>query len=117
MKINAFRAKDYNFTADFWDYTETTDSTGAQVKTYHFVRNVSLTAVTTAGTAGKMTLYFQDSESDIRQFVQLFNFKGSDGNELHPHGIWQVDFVGPNINIWGGREGFKARASLFGVDG
>lgn len=116
MKISAFRAADYKFTADLWGYTESTDAAGGEVRHYAFDRTVTLTATTTAGTAGKMTLYFLESEADVRQFDQLQNFKGPDGVELHPHGVWSIDFVGPNINIWGRREGLKARATLFAVN-
>lgn len=117
MKISAFRNADYKFTADLWTYTESTDAQGGAVRTYSFDRTITLTAVTTAGTAGKMTLYFLESEADVRQFDQLYNFKGADGVELHPHGVWQIDFIGPNINIWGRREGLKARATMFAVSG
>lgn len=113
MKIDAFKAKDYSFTADLWTFTNTTDAQGGQVKHYVFSRNIQLILVT--GVFGKMTAYFKDSESDIVLNDQLQNVKDASGQELNPGYVWTIDQFLPNINTWGHREGFKGRVSFSGL--
>jgi hypothetical protein len=113
MKISAFKNKDYNFTADLWTFTNVTDASGGQTKSYTLNRNIKLILVT--GIFGKMTCYFQDSEADLQINDQLRNVKDASGNEMNPGFIWFVDQFVPNINSWGLREGFKGRISFNGL--
>lgn len=115
MKVSAFRNKETKFTADLWTYTTTTDASGGEIKHFAFNRTISFNAVT--GNFGKVDVFLADSESDILIYHQLYSFKGPDGNELKQHGVWQVELVAPFINMWGHREGFKARVAQVGVDG
>jgi hypothetical protein len=54
---------------------------------------------------------------DVVVLDHLFRLYGPDGQELLEHGVWQIDNIAPYINIWGYREGYKARIQQFGVDG
>lgn len=115
MKITAFRAKDYTFTADLWTFTQVTGPDGANSLKYAFNRTIQL--VTVSGTFGKMNVYFKDSEVDVHPKHQLWNLRDSDGNELSKSAVWMVDSIAPFINVWGKREGFKGRIYYFGVNG
>jgi hypothetical protein len=115
MKIDAFKKKDYVFTADLWKFTTTTDASGGEVFHYSFDRTISLIVVT--GIFGKLTCYFQDSESDIVLNDQLMQIKDAAGSELNPGYVWKIDQFVPNINVWGHREGFKGRISFIAIAG
>lgn len=114
MKIDAFKAKDYSFTADLYTFTTQTDSTGNPVYTYTFARSISFAAAT--GIFGKMTVYLADTESDVRISDQLHKIKDASGAEMQSGFVWQVDQIQPNINTWGRREGFRGRLSFIGLD-
>lgn len=115
MKLNAFRNKDVLFSADLWTYTESTDAGGGNVKHFSFSRTIKFHAV--AGAMGKVDAHFAESESDVRQLCQLYQFVGPDGVELESKGVWQVQLINPWINMWGRREGFRARLQWVGIDG
>lgn len=115
MKLSAFRNKEPKFTADLWGYTTVTGPDAVNTRTFHFSRAISFNAVT--GNFGKIDVFFQDTESDVRAFDQLINFKGPDGNPMFPNSVYQVEMVAPFINIWGRREGFRARIAFFGLTG
>jgi hypothetical protein len=115
MKITSFRNKESKFSADLWTFVNTTDASGGNVKTYSFNRTIYFNAVT--GNFGKIDVFFQDSEHDVRAFCQLQNFKGPDGNEMMDKGVFQVEMISPFINTWGHREGFRARIAFFGLLG
>lgn len=113
MKVDAFKKKDYSFTADLYTFTKTTDAAGGQVLNYKLARTIQLAAVT--GMFGKMTVYFQDSEEDVVVNCQLQNLKDASGIEMNPGYIWAIDQFAPNINMWGHREGFRGRITFFGT--
>jgi hypothetical protein len=115
LKISAFRKSEAKYTADLWTFTESTDASGGTVRNFAFNRKITFSAVT--GAFGKVDVYLADSEDDVRIFCQLFQLFGPDGNEMMEHGIWQVEMIAPYINMWGHREGFKARIAMIGVDG
>lgn len=114
MKTFAFRGKDYNFTADLWTFTEVTDASGASTPHYSFSRTIKLLAVT--GMFGKMTVFFQESETDIQLKDQIMRLKDAAGVELNPGYVWSVDQFVPYINTWGNREGFKGRLTFVAVN-
>jgi hypothetical protein len=114
MKLSAFRTKEAKFTASFWSFTVTRDSEGGILRDFSFNRELTFNCVT--GSFGKVDAYLADTESDVIQLSQLTNLCGPDGGELVPHGIWQVELIAPAINIWGRREGFKARLAMIGTD-
>lgn len=114
MKINAFRNKDAMFTADLWKVTVGTDASGGPTYSYAFDRAVTFTAST--GQFGKLDIWLDDSYDDVVAIDQLFNVYGPDGNELMKDAIWQFDTIAPYINMWGHREGFKARLARIGSD-
>lgn len=114
MKMNAFRLNDPKFTADLWKYTVTTGVEGNDIRTFAFDRQITLTATT--GSFGKMEIRLDESYDDVITLDQFYNLLGPDGNELMKNAIWQVDNIAPYINIWGHREGFKARLSFIGTD-
>jgi hypothetical protein len=114
MKTNEFRKKEFKCTADLWKFTVTTDSQGGDIRHFTFARSINLFVATSQ--FGRLRLYFQDSESDIVVFCQLFNLKDAAGQELMPNSIWTIDQFQPNINEWQVREGFNGRATYFGVD-
>lgn len=113
MKIVSFRAKEAMFSADLWSFATTTDAEGGSIKTYSFDRTIFFNAVT--GNFGKTDVFFQESEHDVRAFCQLRNFKSPDGTEMMDKGVFQVEMISPFINIWGHREGFRARIAYFGI--
>lgn len=115
MLVSAFRNKESKFTADLWTYTISTDGSGGEVKTFVFNRTLTFSAVT--GNFGKVDVFFQDTESDVLIFDQLYNFKGPDSHELKDKGVWQVEMIAPFINMWGHREGFRARVAQIGIQG
>lgn len=113
MDIFAFKKKEAQFTADLWSFTETTDSTGNNVFHYFFVRNISFTAVTSV--FGKMTAFFNDTESDVKINCQLQKLKDAGGNEMNPGFIWLIDQYAPEINIFNRKEGYRARIKFSGL--
>lgn len=115
MKVDAFKKKDYSFTADLYTFTKTTDAAGGNVNTYTLARTIQFAAVTSV--FGKMTVYFQDADADITLNCQLQKVKDKSGVEMNPGFIWLVEQVAPNINMWGHREGFRGRVSFFGIAG
>jgi hypothetical protein len=115
MKAFSFREKDFgNFTADLYSYTTTTDASGGEIFTFNFNRTVPLIIVT--GYFGRMTCYFRDSESDVRIQWRLYNVKDKTGQEMNPNFIYTLDQLEPNINVFGDREGYKARMTFFGAN-
>lgn len=114
MKINAFRNNDPKFTADLWKVTLGTGVEGETTRSFAFDRKVGFTAI--SGSFGKLEVRFDDSYDDLMTLDQFFNLYGPDGQELMENGVWQMDNVSPYINIWGHREGFKARLSFIGTD-
>jgi hypothetical protein len=114
MKINAFRGRDAKFTADLWKVTISTDAEGGSVFSHAFDRKISLTANT--GSFGKLEIWLGDDCADMVALDHLFNLFGPDGNELATNSVWQVDVIAPYLNMWGHREGFKARISMVAVD-
>lgn len=113
MQQGAFRSKEAKFTADLWKFTFVTDSTGSQTRAYSLSRSITFSTVT--GNFGKVECYFQDSENDVIQYDQLQNFRAPDGNELFSNGVWQIEQIAPYINLYGKREGFRARLSVVAV--
>lgn len=113
MKTFAFRAKDYNFTADLWTFTEVTGPSGGSTLHFAFARTIKILAVT--GMFGKITIFCQDSEADIQLKDQLMNIKDAAGVELNPGYVWAIDQFAPYINTWGHREGFKGRITFVAV--
>jgi hypothetical protein len=107
MKITSFVKKESKFTADLWSYTVATNPDGSEKNVFKFNRTISLTALT--GNFGKVDVYLNDTEADVRILDQLFNLKGPDGIELQTGAVWQMDQIAPFINIWGRREGFRGR--------
>jgi hypothetical protein len=114
MKIYAFKTKDNRFTADLYTYTISRDSEGKAIRNYTLNRSISLLAVTASN--GRLTCYFDNSESDIKELDQLANLRDSNGVELRDNGVYEVEAFAPAINTWGHREGFKARIGLIGFD-
>jgi hypothetical protein len=115
MKLNAFRGRDAKFTADLWRVSITTDGEGGPVFKYAFNRAITLTANT--GSFGKLEIWLGDDCADMVALDHLLNLYGPDGNELAANGVWQIDNIAPYLNMWGHREGFKARISMVAVDG
>jgi hypothetical protein len=113
MKIDAFKNKEYSFTADLYTYTNVTDASGSQTRNYALNRNISLILVT--GMFGRMTCYLKDTESDVVVGDQLRNIKDASGEFLNTGWIWNIDQIQPNINAWGRREGFKGRLTFTGL--
>lgn len=113
MKVSAFRNKETKFTAELWTYTSATDTEGGVIRTYSRNRNITFSCVT--GNFGKVDAYFSDSEADVLALDQLKSFRGPDGNELVITGVWQVELIAPFINLWGHREGFRARLAVIGT--
>jgi hypothetical protein len=112
MKIASFRDKELKFTASLYTYTVTTDASGGEVRNYALNRTISFNAVT--GNFGKIDVFFSESDADIRSFDQLTNLTGPDGNEMMLGAVYVVELIAPFINIWGHREGFRARISYMG---
>jgi hypothetical protein len=115
LKINAFRNNDPKYSADLWKVTTTTDTEGGAVFSYAFDRQITFTAIN--GGFGKLEIRLDDTCDDVVVLDHLFRLYGPDGQELLEHGVWQIDNIAPYINIWGYREGYKARIQQFGVDG
>jgi hypothetical protein len=114
MKTNAFRQLSPKFKGQIWELVKTTDPSGAPVSHYMFLEEAEFDAVTTGGAAGKMTCYFEHSYG---QNWLVLGFQTSDGEEITPGGVWNIDFIAPFLNIWGKVEGYKARLSLKSIDG
>lgn len=112
MKINTF--KHFKFTADLWTFTTTLDSQGGEIKHYTFNRNISLRAATS--TAGRLFVFFKETEGDVVVDCQLANFKDANGVVMRPGGVYILSQVEPSINVYGVREGFKGVAQYWAID-
>lgn len=113
MRVNTF--KQFNFTADLSTFTTTTDSEGAPVFNYEFNRNIRLRAISTV--AGRLFVFFKDTESDVITLCRLSNFRDASGEEIRPNGVWVLEQVEPQFNLYGHREGFKGVAVYFATTG
>lgn len=114
MKLNAFRAKEDRFSGILWKVIITRDPEGGPIQ--NFVEDRTLSFICVTGTFGKVDAYFDDSEADLASLDQLSKLTGPDGKELFTNGVWQIEQIAPNINMWGRREGFKARLAVIGTD-
>jgi hypothetical protein len=113
MKVSAFRNKEPKYTADLWTFTITTDASAGSIRHYARSRTITFNAVT--GSFGKLDAHFADTESDVVIMDQLQVLKGPEGFELFNFAIWQVELIAPVINVWGHREGFRARLAVVGT--
>lgn len=112
MKLNTFQRHD--FTANLWRFQATTDGSGGTVRTYFLDRNINVRVVTSV--AGRLFIYFMDSEHDAVNKCLLYNLKDASGTEVRDGGVWELDKCEPNMNVWGLREGFKGIANYLGSE-
>lgn len=110
-KLSGFRT--WQFNANVYNYTVTTDGGASPVLHYFFLRNVNVDI--SQGIFGKITVFFRDSEADVMNSAQLFQLRDRSGKEIFPSAIWTIQGLQPVINIFGQREGFRANATVTGV--
>lgn len=113
MKIVTF--KKFNFTADLYTFTVTTDGEGGDVRTYNLNREVKVHVA--PSNQGRLFVHFKAEDDDIEVNDQLFNLSDPLGTQIAENAIYQLSLVEPLLDMFGRRIGFKARAELVGYDG
>lgn len=112
-KLHAY--KKFPYTAAVFGFRVTSDPSGGEVRTYYFLRNITLDVL--QDDYGRVLCFFRDSEEDLKPAVRLASLKGSNGTELYPGGVWTLNTFEPHITSMDTREGFRGRADLTHEDG
>lgn len=115
MKFHAFERDKYTFTADLYTYVVTRDGEGGPIYTYGYARTITLGAVTDQ--YARLVIFIRNEDTDVIPLCHLDNLKDSSGQEIWANGIWLINDMTPELNLWGIREGFRGHASIEAEDG
>lgn len=99
------------YTAKVYNYTQTTDSTATNTRTYAYFKDIKLDVQQTV--FGKLNIILPDDSDDIMQRARLHEVKDKFGNEIYPGGIFELQGVMPIMTNFGKREGYRSVAQLY----
>lgn len=106
-KLMTFRKLPYS--GEIWNYNITTVP-GGEEKTYFLFKETKLDLG--QNVFGKLNVFLPEDCEGIMLDAQLRNLRDKQGNEIYPDGTWYLTGVSPSLNLYGGREGFRAVAQL-----
>lgn len=110
-----FAWKKDDFTGDLWDFTIVSGGDiEDQERIYSFLRSIRFSA--TSDGFGRMLVYFQLTENDLRPIMQIRNLCDRQGTEIIPDGIWQMTEFEPVLDMFNKVHAYRTRLALIQDD-